>query len=42
MGINQLHYEETLIHSERDIQDRSDFNNFTYAETLDLRGTGFT
>jgi hypothetical protein len=42
MGINQLNYEELMIHKENDVQNITDFDYFGYTETLDLRGTGFT
>ncbi len=41
MGIQPLHYEETLIHSENDFRNLTDFDNFRYTETLDLTGSGF-
>ena len=42
LGINQLRYEETQIHSEFDIENQNDFNHFRYTETLDLKGGGVT
>lgn len=40
MGMQPLHYEETLIHGEVDIENLNIFNNFRYTETLDLTGSG--
>jgi hypothetical protein len=42
MGINQLNYKETLIHSEEDINNLNDFTSFRYTETMNLHGTGFS
>ncbi|MBN2273997.1 MAG: hypothetical protein JXK95_06665 [Bacteroidales bacterium] len=42
LGINQLRYKESLVHSEYDYQSLNDFNNFRFTETLDLRGVGYT
>jgi len=42
LGINQLHYKEILTHSEYDYANQSDFDNFRFTETLDLRGVGYT
>jgi len=41
LGINQLRYEHTLVHTEFDQADEdTDFDNFHYTENLDVDGTG--
>jgi len=41
MGINQLRYEQTMIHSEFDnASTDTDFDNFHYTENLDVNGNG--
>lgn len=41
MGIHQLRYNQTIVHSEFDEDDLNDFSNFSFTEDLDVRGTGF-
>lgn len=41
MGVQQLRYNHTIVHSEFDEGDLNDFSNFSFTEDLDVRGTGF-
>ncbi|MBN2480966.1 MAG: hypothetical protein JXB19_04440 [Bacteroidales bacterium] len=40
LGFQQLRYNQTMIHSEFDEYDYNHFNNFSFTEDLDVRGTG--
>ena len=42
MGINQLQYKQTTVHSEFYNGNENDFNSFRFTEELDVEGTGFT
>jgi hypothetical protein len=42
LGVNQLSYEQEMVHSEFDNADEdTDFDNFQYTEKLDVEGNGF-
>jgi hypothetical protein len=40
LGIQQLRYEQTAVHSEFDDRNLTDFSNFHYTEYLNVEGTG--
>jgi hypothetical protein len=40
LGINQINYSKTLVHTESDDANLNVFNNFRYTEKLDLSGAG--
>jgi hypothetical protein len=41
LGIQQLRYDQTTVHSEYDDRNLNDFNNFHFTEDLNVAGTGF-